>query len=740
MKVMNRTRWSLKVKNNPRISLQKARVFTAAIFIFSLISNAILVAARPMSPAQELNQSLPALQAANTLSFTVSADAHVEELHPETNDGTLDFLQVENANNRDAEAYLRFTVNGISGTVQSALLRVYSTANSSANGPAIYATANTWTETGIIWNNRPARTSGVIDNKGPVDKNAWVEYAVTPQVAGNGTYNFVLVGDSSDEIRFSSREGSNPPQLVVTFTPSVPTATRTPTPTFTRTPTATQPPALTFTPTRTPTPGGVSVTPTATSPNTPTRTNTPGSIPTSTPLTFTPIEDASIVSGSPATNYGTATTLLVDTSPLQHFLLKFNVTGVSGRQVTNAKLRLYAVDNSSQGGGFYRVADNSWQEETVTWNNAPAADATPVASLGSISSGNWYEVNITSLIVGDGSYSLRIISTSSDGADYSSKEGSNPPQLVITLGGSQGPTATPTRTSTPGGMSPTPTRTPTRTLTPSVASPTPTRTPTAIPTSSGGVVLVGAGDISRCDNNNDELTARLLDTIPGTVFTAGDNAYSNGTYTEYLNCYDPTWGRHKARTKPVPGNHEYNTSGAAGYFQYFNNIPAYYAYDLGSWRIYALNSEIEVSSSSPQITWLQADLAANPRQCVLAYWHKPRWSSGSNHGSNSGMQTLWQVLYNAGAELVINGHDHEYERFAEMNASGAAVTQGLREIVAGTGGASLYGFGTPLSASQVRNSTTYGVLKLTLRTGGYDWQFIPVAGSTFTDSGSSNCH
>jgi Predicted phosphohydrolases len=253
-------------------------------------------------------------------------------------------------------------------------------------------------------------------------------------------------------------------------------------------------------------------------------------------------------------------------------------------------------------------------------------------------------------------------------------------------------------------------------------------------------VFVGAGDISSCTNNNDEATSKLLDAIPGTVFAAGDNAYIDGSYTEYINCYDPTWGRHKARTKPIPGNHDYQTSGAAGYFQYFNNVPAYYAFNLGSWRIYALNSELSVTATSTQVTWLQDDLAANPSQCVLAYWHKPRWSSGSNHGSNSAMQTLWQVLYNAGAELVINGHEHNYERFAEMNASGAVVSQGLREFVVGTGGNSHYPFGTALSTSQVRNSSTYGVLKLTLRSGGYDWQFVPVAGSTFTDSGSGSCH
>jgi hypothetical protein len=264
-------------------------------------------------------------------------------------------------------------------------------------------------------------------------------------------------------------------------------------------------------------------------------------------------------------------------------------------------------------------------------------------------------------------------------------------------------------------------------------------TPSSTP-SSGSVVLVGAGDISSCSQNNDEATAKLLDGISGMVFTAGDDAYANGTYSEFVNCYDPTWGRHKARTQPVPGNHEYNTAGAAGYFQYFNNIAPYYAYNLGTWRIYALNSEIDASASSPQVAWLQADLAANPNLCVLAYWHKPRWSSGTTHGSTSSMQTMWQVLYGAGAELVLNGHEHNYERFTQMNGTGVATSQGLREFVVGTGGAGLYSFGSILSTSQVHNSSTFGVLKLTLKAGSYDWQFVPVAGSTFTDSGSGTCH
>jgi acid phosphatase type 7 len=257
--------------------------------------------------------------------------------------------------------------------------------------------------------------------------------------------------------------------------------------------------------------------------------------------------------------------------------------------------------------------------------------------------------------------------------------------------------------------------------------------------SAATVVLVGAGDIASCAYTTDTATAKLLDSISGTVFTAGDNAYTNGTYTQYKDCYGPTWGRHKSRTKPSPGNHEYNTSRAAGYFQYFNNIPSYYAYNLGDWRIYALNSNIDVSATSAQVRWLKDDLAENSKKCVLAYWHHPRWSSGAKYGNNSKYQTLWKTLYDAGAELVINGHEHNYERFKQMNASGSAVSRGMRAFVVGTGGAGLYGFGSIRSTSEVRNSSTHGVLKLTLSSTSYSWKFVPVAGKSFTDSGTTSC-
>ena len=224
--------------------------------------------------------------------------------------------------------------------------------------------------------------------------------------------------------------------------------------------------------------------------------------------------------------------------------------------------------------------------------------------------------------------------------------------------------------------------------------------------------LVGAGDIASCSYNRDEKTAKLLDNIPGTVFTAGDNAYSSGTFNQFQNCYGPTWGRHKARTFPSVGNHEYSTSGASGYFQYFSALPpapvpndptenqfgltpgkGYYSYNLGDWHIVVLNSMCELiegcSATSPQAEWLRADLAANPRFCTLAYWHHPVFSSGQ-HGNDPKMAPAFQILYDNNADLVINGHDHDYERFAPQTPSGTAdPARGIREIVVGTGGAKL---------------------------------------------------
>jgi len=258
------------------------------------------------------------------------------------------------------------------------------------------------------------------------------------------------------------------------------------------------------------------------------------------------------------------------------------------------------------------------------------------------------------------------------------------------------------------------------------------------------VVFVGAGDIAT-GGGNDEATARLLDGIAGTVFTLGDNVYSNGTAAEFAERYEPTWGRHKARTRPVPGNHDYGTSGAAGYFGYFgaaagDPTKGYYSYDLGDWHIVALNSEIDVGAGSTQEQWLRSDLAASTKTGTLAYWHRPRFSSGA-HGSSTRTTALWQALYDYNAEIVLVGHDHNYQRFAPQTAAGVAdPARGIRQFVVGTGGAGLYDFSTPIANTEAYNVNTHGVLKLTLHPGRYDWQFVPVAGKTYTDSGSAACH
>jgi len=261
-----------------------------------------------------------------------------------------------------------------------------------------------------------------------------------------------------------------------------------------------------------------------------------------------------------------------------------------------------------------------------------------------------------------------------------------------------------------------------------------------------GVVLVGAGDIASCARHRGEATARLLDTISGTVFTAGDNAYPKGTLDQYLRCYDPTWGRHKARTRPSPGNHDYATPGAAGYFRYFGAAAGdsgrgYYSYELGAWHIVVLNSNVTMRRDSAQERWLRADLATESRRCTLAYWHHPLFSSGTIHGGDRRARAVWRDLYAAGADVVVNGHEHNYERFAPMTPAGAVDSaRGIREFVVGTGGESHFPFGAPLAASEARNDATFGVLQLTLYPDWYAWRFIPVEGATFSDSGRGTCH
>jgi 3',5'-cyclic AMP phosphodiesterase CpdA len=265
------------------------------------------------------------------------------------------------------------------------------------------------------------------------------------------------------------------------------------------------------------------------------------------------------------------------------------------------------------------------------------------------------------------------------------------------------------------------------------------------------VVLVGAGDIANCaisGGSGAVATARLLDHITGAVFTTGDHAYPSGTVKEFQDCYDPSWGRHKARTRPAPGNHDYLTANAKPYYDYFGDNAGpdrrgYYSYTLGAWHIVSLNSFIAADRRSPQIEWLRRDLKDNRATCTLAYWHIPVFSSGP-HGSDlrtsAHMLEAWRVLYEFGGDVVINGHDHDYERFAPQDPNGKVDPQrGVREFVVGTGGAGLYEFRQIRPNSEMRSNRSYGVLKLTLGATNYTWEFVSGAGEPFHDSGTSVC-
>jgi acid phosphatase type 7 len=276
--------------------------------------------------------------------------------------------------------------------------------------------------------------------------------------------------------------------------------------------------------------------------------------------------------------------------------------------------------------------------------------------------------------------------------------------------------------------------------------------PTTATESTGqqSTTLLAAGDVAGCDSGGDEQTAALLDTLPGAVLMLGDTVYEDGSAGQFAVCYVPSWGRFRDRTYPVPGNHDYQTAGASGYYQFFGPRAGqpgkgWYSFDLGRWHLIALNSNCEAvggcQPGSEQDRWLRADLAAHPARCTLAFWHHPRFSSGTTHGSDPAVGGLWMALYEAGADVVLVAHEHNYERFAPLDPLGQVdPARGMREFVVGTGGRSHYPFGSPLPGSEARNSDSFGLLELRLSRAGYTWRFLPAQGSSFQDSGTDSCH
>ena len=433
-------------------------------------------------------------------------------------------------------------------------------------------------------------------------------------------------------------------------------------------------------------------------------------------LVFEAVEDTVIDSDDPQQILGTSQVLEVEREgeDSRWALVRFEVSGLpEGRPVLSATLRLFQLGPSDDPGLVSLVA-GPWSENETSWATAPPL-GDPVAPLPGGAEGVLVEVDVSPVVTGDGVYDFYLTTTSEDGLDYASRESTfGGPALVLVLG-------------EPGAVGEAP--------------------PTA-------TVLVGAGDIGTCASQGDEITAALIEEIvagarEAVVFTVGDHAYPNGSAQVFARCYDDSWGAFKDITRPTPGAREYFTPGAVGYFEYFGENAGepgrgYYSYDLGGWHIIVLNSNCSevggCGEGSPQMEWLRQDLATRSTACTLAYWQQPVFSSTVTPRDQE-MLPIFQVLYEAGAEVVINGYDHFYERFAPQDPTGDRDTDdGIRQFIVGTGGRSLHPFGSPAPNSEVRFNQAYGVLALTLFPGGYEWEFVSEPGSGFTDLGTDVCH
>ena len=258
-------------------------------------------------------------------------------------------------------------------------------------------------------------------------------------------------------------------------------------------------------------------------------------------------------------------------------------------------------------------------------------------------------------------------------------------------------------------------------------------------------VLLGAGDIADCSSSGDEETAAMLGRMEGTVFTVGDNAYEEGSRRDFLDCYESSWGRLKERTRPSLGNHEYYTGNAQAYFDYFGakagaSSDGYYSYDHGAWHVVVLNSNFQYVNDERQEAWLVQDLRGHSQRCTLAYFHHPRFSSGE-HGDQLQMWPIWDILYDHGVDVVISGHDHDYERFAPQTPAGEPdAVRGIRQFIVGTGGDELRGFPSTSANSEFRYNKTFGVIRLVLRAESYGWEFLAAPAGRVMDAGEGQCH
>ncbi len=447
-------------------------------------------------------------------------------------------------------------------------------------------------------------------------------------------------------------------------------------------------------------------------------TTTTGAVSSSTTIApdeqfaFAASEDTVIDSDEPTTVLGVAEVLDIEQDEPddeRRALVRFQVDGLpADASISAAILRLTLVDSSSQVGLVNLVA-GTWTELETTWETAPPI-GDPIAPLPGGEEGTQVDIDVTPVVTGPGQFDFYLTLSSPDGMDFASRESpAGGPVLIVTVGGA-------------GSVG------------------------------DDGTVLVGAGDIASCSSDGDEATAALLDQVVARsaetiVFTAGDNAYEDGSAQAFNDCYHPSWGRHKDVTRPAPGSREYRTPGASGYFGYFEAAAGdpsqgYYSYDLGGWHIVVVNSNCTeiggCEAGSPQEQWLRQDLAAVNTQCTAAYWHQPLFSSRSG-GTNPEMLDLFSALFEAGADVVVNGNDHFYERFLPQDPGGGEDNDGITQFTVGTGGRSFDDFGGPTRNSGVRYNESFGVLVLTLQPAAFEWEFLTPPESPFTDTGSAPC-
>jgi acid phosphatase type 7 len=412
-----------------------------------------------------------------------------------------------------------------------------------------------------------------------------------------------------------------------------------------------------------------------------------------------PTADAYVDESRKEGEFGQSRELLAGDSSTLRTYVKFDVSQTVG-EVRRMTLWLHATRGSGLDIEVYGVEDGDWNETGVTYSSAPNISGRSVRAPSGISNGTWTAIDVTPLASGKPVLSFAISSPDAGVIHFGSRESGNAgPRLVVEV----------------------------------------------------DPVLVAAGDIAHCVYNRRGagVTADIIQSLPGVVAAIGDLAYDNGSPGEFQECFEPTWGKFKQRIMPALGNHEYGLGVATGYFDYFGDVAGvpergYYSYNLGTWHVVVINSNCRFiggcAVGSPQERWLREDLAAHPAMCTMAYWHHPLVSSGFE-GSSPVMQPLWQALYEAGAELVLTGHDHDYERFAPMAADGSLDAQaGIRQFIVGTGGAPLSAFKQTQPNSEVRATDLNGVLKVTLRAGSYDWEFLPEQGKNFRDAGSATCH